>query len=116
MRARRQFIFVALAMATSAAGTSWAQNETGSPQSAPRPSASQAGLAWTAVRTAADPERMVSLELVLAETFEALPHAAPPQALCRASRRTPMAWATAARVAWVLLSGLSIMKSCVMPS
>ena len=43
MRARRQFIFVALAMATSAAGTSWAQNETGSPQAAPRPSASQAG-------------------------------------------------------------------------
>ena len=41
MRARRQFIFVALAMATSAAGTSWAQNETGSPQAAPRPSASQ---------------------------------------------------------------------------
>jgi hypothetical protein len=26
------------------------------------------------------------------------------------------AWATAARVAWVPLSGLSIMKSCVMPS
>jgi PRC-barrel domain len=43
MRARHQFIFVALAMATSAAGTSWAQNETGSPQAAPRPSASQAG-------------------------------------------------------------------------
>jgi hypothetical protein len=43
MRARRQFIFVALAIATSAAGTSWAQNETGSPQAAPRPSASQAG-------------------------------------------------------------------------
>ena len=41
MRARRQLIFVALAMATSAAGTSWAQNETGSPQAAPRPSASQ---------------------------------------------------------------------------
>jgi hypothetical protein len=43
MRARRQFIFVGLAMATSAAGTSWAQNETGSPQAAPRPSASQTG-------------------------------------------------------------------------
>ena len=43
MRARRQFIFVALAMATSAAGTSWAQNETGSPQAAPRSSASQTG-------------------------------------------------------------------------
>ena len=38
------------------------------------------------------------------------------QAVCRACRRAPMAWATAARVAWVALSGLSIMKSCVMPS
>ncbi len=38
------------------------------------------------------------------------------QALCRASRRIEMAWATAARVAWVPLSGLSIMKSWVMPS
>jgi hypothetical protein len=34
----------------------------------------------------------------------------------RASRRIEMAWATAARVAWVLLRGLSIMKSWVMPS
>jgi len=40
----------------------------------------------------------------------------PGQALCRASRRIVMAWATAARVAWVPLSGLSIMKSWVMPS
>jgi hypothetical protein len=38
------------------------------------------------------------------------------QVLCRASRRIVMAWATAARVAWVPLSGLSIMKSWVMPS
>ena len=38
------------------------------------------------------------------------------QAPCNASSRIEMAWATAARVAWVLLSGLSIMKSCVMPS
>jgi hypothetical protein len=34
----------------------------------------------------------------------------------RAVRRIEMAWATAARVASVWLSGLSIMKSCVMPS
>ena len=34
----------------------------------------------------------------------------------RASRRTEIAWATAARVAWVLLRGFSIMKSWVMPS
>ena len=38
------------------------------------------------------------------------------QAACSAWRRVAMAWATAARVAWVSLSGLSIMKSCVMPS
>ena len=35
---------------------------------------------------------------------------------CSAARRKPMAWATAARVAWVAASGVSIMKSCVMPS
>ena len=38
------------------------------------------------------------------------------QVLHKASRRTEMACATAARVARVSLSGLSIMKSCVMPS
>jgi hypothetical protein len=38
------------------------------------------------------------------------------QALHNASCRTEMACATAARVACVALSGLSIMKSCVMPS
>jgi hypothetical protein len=38
------------------------------------------------------------------------------QALCSASRRIEMACATAPRVACVPLSGLSIMKSCVMPS
>ena len=35
---------------------------------------------------------------------------------CSAPRRTETACATAARVACVSLSGLSIMKSCVMPS
>jgi hypothetical protein len=38
------------------------------------------------------------------------------QVVCRTSRRVAMAWAIAARVACVSLSGLSIMKSCVMPS
>jgi hypothetical protein len=38
------------------------------------------------------------------------------QALRNASRRMEIACATAARVACVALSGLSIMKSCVMPS
>ena len=38
------------------------------------------------------------------------------QALCSASCRTAIACATAPRVACVALSGLSIMKSCVMPS
>ena len=38
------------------------------------------------------------------------------QVVCSASRRIEMACATAARVACVPLSGLSIMKSCVMPS
>jgi hypothetical protein len=33
-----------------------------------------------------------------------------------ADRSIAMACATAARVAWVALSGLSIMKSCVIPS
>ena len=35
MRARRLFIFIAVAFATSAAATSWAQNDTGSPQADP---------------------------------------------------------------------------------
>jgi hypothetical protein len=38
------------------------------------------------------------------------------QLMLRASRRIAMAWAIAARVACVSLSGLSIRKSCVMPS
>ena len=38
------------------------------------------------------------------------------QLVLRALRRTAIACAIAARVAWVSLSGLSIMKSCVMPS
>ncbi len=36
--------------------------------------------------------------------------------LLSASRSTATAWATAARVAWVSLRGLSIMKSWVIPS
>src|SRR5262249_25958592 len=40
----------------------------------------------------------------------------PRHAFWNASRRIKIAWATAARVAHVLLSGLSIMKSCVMPA
>ena len=44
MRARRLFIFIAVAFATSAAAISWAQNDTGSPQAdpnAPQPSQPQ---------------------------------------------------------------------------
>ena len=46
----------------------------------------------------------------------ALPAPLRDQASNRAWRRIEMAWATAARVAWVLLSGFSIMKSSAMPS
>jgi hypothetical protein len=38
------------------------------------------------------------------------------QAVFSASRRVAIACVIAARVAWVSLRGLSIMKSCVMPS
>ena len=44
MRARRQFIWMAVAFATSAVATSWAQNDAGSPQAdpnAPQPSQQQ---------------------------------------------------------------------------
>jgi hypothetical protein len=37
MRARRQFIFIAVALATSAAAPCWAQNDKSSPQAAPQP-------------------------------------------------------------------------------
>src|SRR5260370_41066985 len=37
MRARRLFIFIAVAFATSAAALAWAQNDTGSPRADPNP-------------------------------------------------------------------------------
>jgi hypothetical protein len=41
MRARHLFMFIAIAVATSAAATSWAQNDTSSPQAEPQPSQPQ---------------------------------------------------------------------------
>jgi hypothetical protein len=41
MRARHLLMFIAIAVATSAAATSWAQNDAGSPQAEPQPSQPQ---------------------------------------------------------------------------
>jgi PRC-barrel domain len=41
MRARHLLMFIAIAVATSAAATSWAQNDTSSPQAEPQPSQPQ---------------------------------------------------------------------------